>query len=473
MYSAKLSIRRLSKFFLAACFLIAVVMGVTAEEKRFALVIGNGAYEHITKLMNPTNDARDMADELKDLGFTVDLLVDRDLSAMEDAVVRLGNRLSTSVDAVGFFYYAGHGVQSSGTNYLIPAEANIPSASFLQQKALALQSVLDTLQASGNKLNVVVLDACRDNPFSWSRSGTRGLTVVGAQPPGSIIVYATSAGSVAQDGRGRNGVFTGELLRHMHSPGTDIYDVFKQTGAAVSSDTAGSQIPAVYTQFFGSYALVAAAQPVEPAAEAAISTKRSYGSLEVNTVTKGTLYVDGKALTDISPGANSKFDSIEVGSRTVELRYADGKVEQQTLTVEAGSTARVAFTYRADLFKLVKAGTPQIVQAAISQGADVKGQDKYGDTPLIYAAWENPFPEVIATLLRAGADINARDDMGLTALMEAAMHNQNPEVIAALLKAGADAKAKDLFGKTALNYAQGNADLKGTDAFRKLEKASR
>lgn len=92
-----------------------------------------------------------MADELKGLGFIVDLLVDRDLSAAEDAVVRLGNRLSTSVDAVGFFYYAGHGVQSAGTNYFIPTEANIPSASFLQQKALALQSVLDTLQASGQQ----------------------------------------------------------------------------------------------------------------------------------------------------------------------------------------------------------------------------------------------------------------------------------------------------------------------------------
>ena len=86
-----------------------------------------------------------------------------------------------------------------------PRKTNIPSASFLQQKALALQSVLDTLQASGNKLNVVVLDACRDSPFSWSRSGTRGLTVVGAKPPGSIIVYATSAGSLAQDGRGGSG----------------------------------------------------------------------------------------------------------------------------------------------------------------------------------------------------------------------------------------------------------------------------
>ncbi|MGA2641744.1 MAG: caspase family protein [Spirochaetia bacterium] len=222
---------------------------------RFALVIGNGAYTHVTKLTNPTNDAQDMADELKSLGFKVDLLVNADISAMENAVVRLGNQLSNSADAVGFFYYAGHGVQSSGANYLIPTEADIPSASFLQQKSLALQSVLDTMQSSSNKLNVVVLDACRDNPFSWSRSGTRGFTVVNAQPPASIIVYATSAGSVAKDGLGRNGVFTGELLRHLNAPGVDIADVFRQTGAAVRDETGGSQIPAIYSQFFDPFFL--------------------------------------------------------------------------------------------------------------------------------------------------------------------------------------------------------------------------
>jgi hypothetical protein len=230
-------------------------------EGRFALVIGNSAYAHVSRLNNPSNDAQDMANELKRLGFAVDLLLNADYPAMEKAVVRFGNKLSSAREAVGFFYYAGHGVQSGGANYLIPVDADIPSASFLQQKSLAFQSVLDTVQDAGNELNVIVLDACRDNPFSWSRSGTRGFTVVTAQPTGSIIVYATSAGSVAQDGEGRNGIFTGQLLKHLDTPGADINDVFRQTGASVRDETNGSQIPAIYSQFFDSFVLSAPANP--------------------------------------------------------------------------------------------------------------------------------------------------------------------------------------------------------------------
>jgi uncharacterized caspase-like protein len=170
------------------------------------------------KLANPGNDAADMAEALKSLGFTVTLIKDADLMGMEQGIVRLGNSLSTSKSSIGFFFYAGHGVQSNGINYLIPANAEIPSEAFLNTKAVAVQALMDTLQQSGNKLNVIVLDACRDNPFSWSRSGTRGLTVVSSQPPGSLIAYATSAGSVAQDGTGRNGIFTGELLKNLKNP---------------------------------------------------------------------------------------------------------------------------------------------------------------------------------------------------------------------------------------------------------------
>jgi hypothetical protein len=106
------------------------------------------------------------------------------------------------------------------------------------------------MQAAGNRLNIVVLDACRDNPFSWARSGQRGLSVVASQPPGSIIAYATSAGSVAGDGDGRNGIFTGELLRILGMPGIDVSEIFRLTGQAVQERTAGKQIPAIYSQFF-------------------------------------------------------------------------------------------------------------------------------------------------------------------------------------------------------------------------------
>lgn len=217
---------------------------------RFALVIGNSSYQDLPDLRNPGNDAADMAKALRGLGFQTDLLLDADLVRMEAGLGALMARLSGSQDAIGIFFYAGHGVQSAGSNFLVPSDARIPSEQYLKVRALALQSVLDSLQSAGNALNVVILDACRDNPFAWARSGTRGLSVVAAQPPGSIIAYATSGGSVALDGEGRNGVFTGELLRHLAEPGIDVGEMFRRTGAGVKAATGGRQVPAVYSQYF-------------------------------------------------------------------------------------------------------------------------------------------------------------------------------------------------------------------------------
>ena len=210
-------------------------LGLVAQE-RFALVIGNAAYKTVGALKNPVNDASDMATTLKNLGFKVDLLKDANLDDMETAVVKLGQKLGQSPGSYGFFFYAGHGVQSSGTNYLIPVDADIKNEAFLRSKALAAQEVLDTLQLSGNGLNVVVLDACRDNPFSWARSTNRGLSVVGNQPTGSLIAYATSVGSVAQDGTGRNGLFTSQLLKNLQTPGLEISAVFKGDNSTCCSN---------------------------------------------------------------------------------------------------------------------------------------------------------------------------------------------------------------------------------------------
>jgi hypothetical protein len=111
--------------------------------------------------------------------------------------------------------------------------------------------MLDEINQAGNELNIVVLDACRDNPFSWSRSGSRGLQVVGNQPADSIIVYATAAGATAADGTGRNGLFTSQLLNNLKTPGLEINEVFRRTGGDVARVSSGGQRPAVYNQFYG------------------------------------------------------------------------------------------------------------------------------------------------------------------------------------------------------------------------------
>jgi hypothetical protein len=289
-----------------ALALISALVTAEAKEPRFALVIGNGNYDDLGKLKNPANDAADMAKALKGLGFDVELLTDADIVQMEEAVARLGNKLSTDHASIGFFFYAGHGVQSGGGNYLIPVGARIPSESYLKMRALDSQAIMEGIKGAGNKLNVIILDACRNNPFSWSRSGTRGLTVVGAQPPGSIVVYATSAGSVAQDGTGRNGIFTAELLKNLGAPGVEIGDMFKRTGAAVQQVTNGQQIPAIYSQYFSSAYLngVAKAPPavaVAPAETPAPAVPGKPGELMVRAAEDGSeIFVDG-SLKGVSP----------------------------------------------------------------------------------------------------------------------------------------------------------------------------
>ena len=225
------------------------------SQSKYALVIGNSSYGKLGTLKNPVNDASDIAGSLEKTGFKVDLQKNKSLMVMEKALVNFKNRLSLDKGSVGFFYFAGHGIQSGGENYLIPAGADIEDEAFLKNKSMPLQSVLDNLSSAGNSLNIIVLDACRDNPFSWKRSSKRGLSVVGYQPPGSIIVYSTSAGKAASDGRGRNGLFTSELLKHLETPGIDVSEVFRRTGKGVSEATKGSQIPAVYNQFFNRFSL--------------------------------------------------------------------------------------------------------------------------------------------------------------------------------------------------------------------------
>ena len=237
-------------------------------QQKYALVIGNGAYTHVTKLNNPVNDANDVAAALQGLGFTVDKLLNASQEQMESAAIRLKNRLSASKNSYGLLFYAGHGVQSGGENYLIPVDANIQSESFLRSRAVSVQAMLDELNEAGNELNVVVLDACRDNPFSWKRSGTRGLTIVGQQPADSIIVFATSAGSTAADGTGRNGLFTSYFLKNLKTPGLEVNEIFRLTMGDVARASDNQQRPAVYNQFAGLAWLGSrpvASAPVQPA----------------------------------------------------------------------------------------------------------------------------------------------------------------------------------------------------------------
>jgi formylglycine-generating enzyme required for sulfatase activity len=337
-------------FALAVC-----AASLAQDEPRFALVIGNAAYEEFGALQNPANDAEDIAGVLRSLGFAVTLVTDADQAAMNSAVVRFGNQLSTSRDSVGFLYYAGHGVQASdGRNYFIPVNAQIPSEAFLGQSALSLETVLALLDAAQNKLNIVVLDACRNNPFSWSRSGTRGLAVVGGQPPGRVIAYAAGANQVAQDGTGRNGVYTAALLEHLQQPDLDIIDVFRQTGGAVSVATQGAQTPAIYSQFYERFYLAASSivgddhararvQPT-PAPTHAPSLQTTVGEIAIAVRTGGRLSLDGEYQGELVDGQSATLRDVPTGRRSLVMDYGD---ERETVSVTVAAnvpvSARFAF----------------------------------------------------------------------------------------------------------------------------------
>jgi uncharacterized caspase-like protein len=210
--------------------------------KRVALVIGNADYKFVKTLANPANDANDMAASLSDLGFSVTKLVDADLASMEKA------RRDFSSDAQGaqlrLFYYAGHGVQSDGINWLLPVDADVQEDYELKTKAFSAQSLLDGLVAAGAGVNLVMLDACRDNPFkakSRSAGANRGLAVMGVS--GSFVVYATGPGTTAADGSGRNGLFTECLLKRLDSPGLSLQEIMTNVAADVVAKSGGKQEP--------------------------------------------------------------------------------------------------------------------------------------------------------------------------------------------------------------------------------------
>ncbi|MGC9963992.1 MAG: SUMF1/EgtB/PvdO family nonheme iron enzyme [Syntrophobacteraceae bacterium] len=209
-------------------------------EKRTALVIGNAAYAS-GPLRNPINDARAMAKALGSLSFEVTLKENLDQKQMKREIQALGEKLQKG--GVGLFYYAGHGIQVNGHNYLLPVGAAIEHEKQVEYEAVDMGAVLSEMDFAHNRMNIVIMDACRDNPFARSfRSVSQGLASVDA-PTGTLIAYATAPGSVANDGQGENGIYTGELVRAMVQPGLKIEDVFKQVRSAVREATTGRQTP--------------------------------------------------------------------------------------------------------------------------------------------------------------------------------------------------------------------------------------
>ncbi len=206
---------------------------------RRALVIGNSRYVFGT-LANPGNDARAIADQLKAIGFQVTLGVDLPQSDMMAAIRAYGESLARE-KPIGLFYFAGHGMQLSWRNYLFPVDAKVDRLEDVQARCVDVNAVIDGIAKATNPMNVVILDACRDNPFERNLQ-QKGLSQLDA-PPDTLLAYATAPGNVASDGAGEHGLYTENLLREMKVPDTKIEDVFKRVRLAVRRTSNGQQIP--------------------------------------------------------------------------------------------------------------------------------------------------------------------------------------------------------------------------------------
>jgi len=315
------------------------------EPGRKALVVGNGAYQ-AGPLANPANDAADVAKVLGEAGFEVALRVNRSLAEMAEDLREFKRGIGKG--DVALFFYAGHGVQVDGANYLLPVDnRTIPDTSELRRRAIDAQDYVTAMAEAGAKLNIIMLDACRDNPLpAVSRSAGRGLAVMSApRSSETVIVFATKAGDVASDGDGRNSTFTKAFLETVTTPDLDLVNLFNTVGAKVRTSTGGMQIPTIYSEplsapfaFFSAEKMAAEARAESEAAKAEVDT------LEADIAAL-------KAKIDASRSAEER-QNLELEEQRQAALLAAQKMKAENLAREAERREAEASAARAEAERL-------------------------------------------------------------------------------------------------------------------------
>jgi uncharacterized caspase-like protein len=219
-------------------------------EKRLALVFGNSNYEGKTPLRNPVNDANLMEGTLKELGFEVIKTLDAGKDEMTNAIREFNEKLPDY--NVALFYYAGHGNQVDGKNYIIPVDAKLEKPGDCKYEAIDVNFIVEEFERYPDNTNIVILDACRDNPFaSWTRGGEMGFRAMNFTS-GTVVAYATSIGATAADGKSANGLYTQELVKQMMIP-QSINDVFMNTRMQVKKLSGNTQVPTEDNRLVGHF----------------------------------------------------------------------------------------------------------------------------------------------------------------------------------------------------------------------------
>ncbi|MDD2387292.1 MAG: SUMF1/EgtB/PvdO family nonheme iron enzyme [Bacteroidales bacterium] len=319
-----------------------IINKASAQEKRIALIIGNATYSS-SPLKNPVNDANLIAKTLQELGFEVIKITNATLKQMQKAEIEFTNKIKQY--DVALFYYAGHGIQVDGVNYLIPVDAVLNDKSEVKYEAFDISNINVAFAQNLGKMNIMILDACRNNPFrSWARGGERGFKAIGNQSAGTIIAFATKEGETAADGSGNNGLYTEKLVEQLKIA-QNINDVFKNTRQNVLKASNNVQCPQEWDMTVGSFYFTirnADSKPTEANVSHTESTSSTAtGSIQLISEISGKLYIDGVFYKEITAGSTSLFNNIQSGLRIINIRGTSNWTEKvmvisnQTATVRA------------------------------------------------------------------------------------------------------------------------------------------
>jgi formylglycine-generating enzyme required for sulfatase activity len=336
----------MSKLVFATIVVLGLLSQAANAEPRLALVIGNAGYsQDMGPLPNPANDADLMAQTLTKLGFQVTRLVDADQKQMKRAIADFGSALmAAGPEAAGLFFYAGHGIQIAGENFLIPLGAEIEKEADAEIEAVSANWVLTQMEFAGNRINIVILDACRNNPMARSmRSASRGLARMDA-PKGSFIAYSTAPGEVAADGEGRNSPYTQALTKAMLRPGIAIEETFRNTRVDVLQATGEKQVPwessSLTGAFFFQSGSAAAAAPVVETAELEAA---SAGESLPSGIKAGEIIRDCAGCPEMVAVAPGRF---EMGAGNGERGASDAERPRTAIEVAPFAMARFEVTRR-------------------------------------------------------------------------------------------------------------------------------
>jgi formylglycine-generating enzyme required for sulfatase activity len=313
--------------------LLFLVLPLSAEN-RTALVIGNGSYTRLPALAQPVAEARQMKEALESIGFTVIFVQDASRKGIMEGV-RLFNEELNRKGGIAFFHYGGHGIQTGGRNWLIPVDADISAEWEVEATCVDVNYVLAAMEDSVSTSNIIVLDACRDNPLTGSgRSSVRGFARMDA-PENTIIVYSANEGETAQDG-----LFTPILIRRIREGGMEFSDMIKVVRKEVFDASGGKQRPAEYSMLMGDIWL----DERRGSFDTGVVSGGSRGSLIISVKTAGEVWLDGVRKTALLPGEKASIEGVPAGKHVVEMRYA-GQEESRTVNVSADKVLALDFSW--------------------------------------------------------------------------------------------------------------------------------